>query len=274
MAVSPQDVKKLREATGAGMLDCKKALVATDGDFKTAEKHLKEQGLANAGNRSDRATNEGGVFTRVTANKAVLVQVTCETDFVAKNDNFKKAGEAVLDAILENDFTEPNEQLAELLKEYIALLKENMTVKTIKVMDIADGELVVDYVHSGIVAVLTKVKTSDVSNPMVKAFAFDCALHAAAFQPMFFNSNQVDPAYLKEQEEIFVTQTANLGKPEKIVAGIVKGKINKHLSQICFVDQKFVKNDKISVAAAAKEIAKETGLTVELVDCAYTVVGK
>ncbi|OQY39374.1 MAG: translation elongation factor Ts [Spirochaetaceae bacterium 4572_7] len=274
MAVSPQDVKKLREATGAGMLDCKNALVATDGDFKAAEKHLKEQGLANAGNRSDRATNEGGVFTRVSGNKAVLVQITCETDFVAKNDNFKKAGETVLDAIFENGYTEPNTELAELLKEYIALLKENMTVKTVKVMNIAEGELVVDYVHSGIVAVLTKVKTSDVSNEAVKAFAFDCALHVAAFQPPFFNRAAVDASYLKEQEDIFATQTANLGKPEKIVAGIVKGKINKHLSQICFVDQKFVKNDKISVSDAAKEVAKETGLTVELVDYALTVVGK
>lgn len=274
MAVSPQDVKKLREATGAGMLDCKKALIACDGDFKAAEKHLKEQGLANAGNRSDRATNEGGVFTRVTADKAVLVQITCETDFVAKTDHFKEAGNKVIDAILENGFTEPNETLAEILKEYIALLKENMVVKTVKVMDINDGEVVVDYVHSGVVAVLTKVATDDVNNDAVKTFAFDCALHAAAFQPMFFDASQVDPTYLKEQEEIFTTQTQNLGKPEKIVAGIVKGKINKHLAQICFVDQKFVKNDKISVAAAAKEVAKEAGIKVELVDFALTVVGK
>ncbi len=274
MAVSPQDVKKLREATGAGMLDCKKALIAVDGDFKAAEKHLKEQGLANAGNRSDRATNEGGVFTRVTADKAVVIQITCETDFVAKTDNFKEAGAKVIDSILENGYTEPNEQLAELLKEYIALLKENMVLKVVTVMDIASDEVVVDYVHSGIVAVLTKVKTSDTSNEAVKAYAFDCALHAAAFQPLYFNRSQVDPVYLAEQEDIFTTQTANLGKPENIVAGIVKGKVNKHLAGICFVDQKFVKNDKISVAAAAKELAKETGLTVELVDFALTVVGK
>ena len=274
MAVSPQDVKKLRESTGAGMLDCKKALVATDGDFKAAEKHLKEQGLANAGNRSDRATNEGGVFARVTADKAVLVQITCETDFVAKTDKFKEAGEKILDSIIENGFTEPTDALAEILKEYIALLKENMTVKTVKVMNIAEGELVVDYIHSGIVAVLTKVKTSDITNDAVKAYGFDCALHAAAFQPMFFDRTKVDPVYLTEQEEIFTTQAANLGKPEKIVAGIVKGKVNKHLAGICFVDQKFVKNDKISVADAGKEVAKETGLTVQLVDYALTVVGK
>ncbi len=274
MAVSPQDVKKLREATGAGMLDCKNALVATDGDFKAAEKHLKEQGLANAGNRSDRATNEGGVFTRVTDDKAVLVQITCETDFVAKNDNFKKAGETVIDEIIAKGYTEPNEQLAELLKEYIALLKENMTVKTVIVMDKASDEVIIDYVHSGVVAVLTKIKTSDVNNAAVKAYGFDCALHAAAFQPQFLTRKDVDATYLKEQEEIFTTQTANLGKPENIVAGIVKGKVNKHLAQICFVDQKFVKNDKISVADAAKEIAKEAGITVELVDYALTVVGK
>ncbi|MBN2618671.1 MAG: translation elongation factor Ts [Spirochaetales bacterium] len=274
MAVSPQDVKKLREATGAGMLDCKKALMATDGDFKAAEKHLKEQGLANAANRSDRATNEGGVFTRVTDKKAVLIQITCETDFVAKNEKFKEAGETVLNSILENGFTEPNVELQELLKPFIAILKENMVLKTVKVLDINEGELVVDYVHSGLVAVLTKVKTNDPTNETIKAFAFDCALHAAAFQPMFFNSSQVDPEYLKEQEEIFTAQTSNLGKPENIVAGIVKGKVSKHLAQICFVDQKFVKNDKISVAEAAKEVAKETGKTVELIDYAFTAVGK
>lgn len=274
MAVSPQDVKKLREATGAGMLDCKNALVATNGDFKAAEKHLKEQGLANAGNRSDRATNEGAVFTRVTETKAVAVQITCETDFVAKTDQFKEAGEKIIDAILANNFTEPNETLNELLKEYIALLKENMTVKSLTVMDIAADELVVDYVHSGIVAVLTKVKTSDKSNEAVKAFAFDCALHAAAYQPLYLNSAAVDPAYLKEQEEIFTAQTAALGKPANIVAGIVKGKVDKHLAQICFVDQKFVKNDKLSVAEAAKEVAKEAGVSAELVDYSVIVVGK
>ncbi len=274
MAVSPQDVKKLRDATGAGMLDCKKALLAVDGDFKAAEKHLKEQGLANAGNRSDRATNEGGVFSRVTEDRGIIVQITCETDFVAKNDNFKKAGETVLDAIVANNFTEPNEELAELLKEYIALLKENMVVKSVVVMEKAADEVIVDYVHSGVVAVLTKIKTDDVTNPAVKAFGFDCALHAAAFQPQFFNRKAVDADYLNDQEDIFKTQTANLGKPENIVAGIVKGKVNKHLAQICFVDQKFVKNDKISVSDAAKEAGKEAGVSIELIDYAATVVGK
>jgi len=274
MAVSPQDVKKLREATGAGMLDCKKALMATDGDFKAAEKYLKEQGLANAANRSDRATNEGGVFSRVTDKKAVLIQITCETDFVAKNDNFKKAGEMIIDTVIEKGYTEPNEELNNMLKEYIALLKENMIVKAVKVMDIADDEVVVDYVHSGLVAVLTKVKTDNKASEAVKAFAFDCALHVAAFQPQFFNSDAVDADYLKEQEEIFTAQTENLGKPANIVAGIVKGKVQKHLAQICLVDQKFVKDDKISVSEAAKQAAKEAGCKIELVDYALTVVGK
>jgi len=274
MAVSPQDVKKLREATGAGMLDCKNALVACDGDFKAAEKHLKEQGLANAANRSDRATNEGGVFTRVTKDKAVILQITCETDFVAKNEIFKKAGEEVIDTVIAKGFTEPNDDLAELLKGYIAILKENMTIKTLSVFDIKSDEVVVDYVHSGIVAVLVKVKTSDIANESVKTFAFDCALHAAAYQPMYLNSNSVDADYLKEQEEIFTAQSANLGKPANIVAGIVKGKVNKHLAQICFVDQKFVKDDKLTVSEAAAKVAKEAGISVELVDYKITVVGK
>ena len=278
MAVTPAEVKKLRDKTGAGMLDCKKALIKADGNFAGAEKILKEQGLASAGKRSGRATNQGGIFTKIGTSTAALVELTCETDFVAKNDHFKESGAKIVAAVLENGWTEVNAQVEEMVKDAIAILKENMSVKRIGFVSIADDEMVMDYLHDGgKIGVMIKIKSSDASlkdKDEVKALAFDLALHAAAFGPAYLNREAVDAAYLKEQEEIFTTQAMNLGKPEKVVAGIVKGKLNKHLSRICFIDQPFVKDDKKSVTQVLAETGKALNTTLTLSEYVYFRVGE
>ena len=278
MAVSPADVKKLRDKTLAGMLDCKKALIEADGDFAAAEKILKEKGLASADKRSGRSTEAGAVFTGVGSTTASAIELSCETDFVAKNRVFAENGKKIAAFVAENRVSEVNSDVELLVKEAISVLKENMGVKRIKSMPIAEGDAVVDYLHNnGQIGVMVKLSCDSAETAAkdeVKALGLDLALHAAAFNPSYLNRDAVDPSYIKEQEEIFMAQAANMDKPEKVIAGIVKGKLNKHLGQICFVDQAFVKNDKLSVSQAVAEVAKAVGGKIELNDYIYMSVGE
>lgn len=279
MAVTPQDVKKLRDKTGAGMLDCKNALVKSDGDFAAAEKILKEQGLASADKRIGRATNNGSVFTCIEDGKAAMAELTCETDFVAKNEVFRTAGEKIAKAVAASGSSEKTEELELMVKEAISVLKENMLLGKVVFWNIADNELVVNYSHNdgqiGVLIKLTCDSAATAAKDEVKALAFDLALHAAAFNPTYMNRDGVDASYLKDQEDIFTTQANNLGdKPEKVIKGIVQGKLNKHLAQICFVDQGFVKEDKKPVKQVLVETAKAAGGTIELTDYAYIAVGQ
>lgn len=279
MAVTPQEVKKLRDKTGAGMLDCKNALVKSNGDFAAAEKILKEQGLASADKRVGRATNNGSVFTCIEGGKAAMAELTCETDFVAKNEVFRTAGEKIAKAVAVSGSSEKTDELELMVKEAISVLKENMLLGKVVCWDVADNELVVNYSHNegqiGVLIKLTCDSAATAAKEEIKALAFDLALHVAAFNPTYLNRDGVDPAYLKDQEDIFTTQANNMGdKPEKVIIGIVQGKLKKHLGQICFVDQGFVKEDKKSVAQVLTETAKAAGGTIELTDYAYIAVGQ
>lgn len=279
MAVTPQEVKKLRDKTGAGMLDCKNALVKAEGDFAAAEKILKEQGLASAEKRVGRATNNGSVFVFIGDGKAAMAELTCETDFVAKTDIFRNTGEKIVAALAAQGTSEKTENLETMVKESIAILKENMLLGKLICWNVAENDLVVNYAHNGgVIGTMIKLTCGDAATAgkdEVKTLAFDLALHAAAFNPLYLNRDAVAPAYLKEQEEIFTTQANNLGdKPEKVIQGIVKGKLNKHLSQICFVDQGFVKEDKKPVKQIISETAKAVGGSIELTDYAYIAVGQ
>lgn len=277
MEIKAADVKKLREKTGAGMLDCKKALTEANGDFAGAEKKLKELGLAAAAKRSGRATNEGRVFTATSDNLAVAVELACETDFVARNQDFIALGKDIADTIIEKGLTEKTEELDTKIQEAISKIKENMGLKRFKTLPVADNETVCEYIHGeGSIGVLVKLKADDpaiLDKDVVKEFAFDCALHVAAFNPLYLDRDRVDEAYKQDQESIFRTQAESLGKPEKVLEGIIKGKMNKHFSEICFLDQGFVKEEKKSVSAKLKEVAKEAGGSLEITDYVYYKVG-
>lgn len=278
MDIKATDVKRLREITGAGMMDCKKALTEAGGDFKKAERLLKEMGLAAAAKRSGRATNEGRVFTKLIGNRAGVLEIACETDFVAINQDFIATGEGILSEIVEKELTELTEDLKERVAGLVSKLKENMEIRRFATVSAGANALLVDYVHGeGRIGVIIKIEADApdaLNNEKVKAFAFDCALHAAAFNPQYLSSEKVDPEYLKEQEEIFAKQAEGLGKPEKVLAGIVKGKLNKHLSEICFLDQKFVKDDKQSVRKVMETLGKEVGSKLALSEYLYYRVGE
>lgn len=278
MDIKAADVKKLREKTGAGMMDCKKALTEADGDFAKAERILKEMGLAAAEKRSGRATNEGRVFTKVEGKRAGILELSCETDFVARNKDFISLGRTMLDKMLSEGLTGESEEIQSMLQEAIGTIKENMGFRRFATMEADDTELVVDYVHGegGGIGVLVKVKVDSpelLEKDEVRQFAFDIALHVAAFNPPYLAPETVPEQYKADQEAIFKKQAEGMGKPEKVIDGIVKGKMKKHLSEITLEEQPFVKDDKRSVKQVAKELGTETGGLVSVADFVYFRVG-
>ena len=277
MEIKASDVKALREKTGAGMMDCKKALQQAEGDFAKAEKVLKELGLAAAAKREGRATNEGRVFTCISGNRAAIVEISCETDFVARNDEFVKLGQSIAAEMAETG--NGIESFANRVQDAVTTIKENMSVRRGEVLAAGNGEFFRDYMHgeSGRIGVVVKVKTDPtelVNQDAVKEFAFDVALHVAAFRPGFLSAESVDSAYLAEQEEIFLAQAKKLDKPENVLQGIVKGKMKKHLSEICLLEQGFVKDEKKTVAQAAAEVGKSAGGEVAVSGYVYYMVGQ
>lgn len=277
MAITAETVKKLRDLTGAGMMDCKNALVKADGDFAAAERILKEMGLAAVAKRQDRATDNGRVFVKVTEKRAVLVELSCETDFVAGNEQFVELGEKIAAIALEKGYGEVNDELSAMVNDLITIIKENMALKSVCLYELGENEYASSYVHgNGSLATLVvfKADRSDLfANDLVKEFTHDCALHVAAYTPSFLSIPSVDTAYIKEQEAIFTVQAAKLDKPEKVQAGIVKGKLAKHLSEVCFLEQPFVKDDSMTVAKKMAEVAKAAGGSLAIREFAFLRAG-
>ena len=277
MEIKASDVKALREATGAGLMDCKKALTEANGDAKEAEKILKEKGLAAVAKRAERATSEGRVFVRTQDKKIVLIEVTCETDFVANNADFIAAGEKLLDITFANGYTQVEQAHKDVLLELATKTRENMTVAKVNVINVPDNAVAETYVHSNFKtasAVVVKGSTADV----VKQFAHDCCLHLAAFTPAYIYQKDVPQSYIDEQTEIFKGQMDQdekmASKPQNIKDNILKSKVAKHVAEICFVDQMFVKDDKVTVAKKLEETAKAAGATLEFGEIVLDVLGK
>jgi elongation factor Ts len=268
MEIKAATVKKLRDATSAGMMDCKKALVAAEGDFAKAEKNLKEMGLAAVAKRADRATENGRIFTRITSDKAILIELTCETDFVANNADFAKLGESMLDEVLSNGYTGVTPELESMVTDLIAVIKENMTVKNVLVFNLTDKDYATTYIHGagekGVLVEFKADKAEAFDNDEVKEFCHDCALHVAAFTPQYLEVAQIPQADLDELTDIFTKQALGMGKPEKIIPGIVKGMVGKNHAQTCLLKQPFVKDDKLSVEAKMNQVAKAAGCKLEI----------
>ena len=277
MAITAADVKALREKTGAGMMECKKALEESNGDMAAAEKALNVKGLAAMAKRSERATSEGRLFIRQDGNKVAVIELTCETDFVAKNADFIKVGEQMLDVTLAKGYTKVEAEHESILEPLKVSIRENMKIAKVEVIDVPATASAAFYVHSdfktGAVVVIDG-STSDA----VKAFAKDCCLHIAAFTPAYTSKKDVPESYVAEQKEIFKAQMDQdekmAGKPDNVKEGILQGKINKHLAEICFEDQMFVKDDKKTVLAKLAEVGKEAGATLKFVTSKLFILGK
>lgn len=277
MAITAADVKALREKTGAGMMECKKALTECNGDIAEAEKSLKEKGLAAMAKRSERATSEGRLFIRQDGNKIAVIELTCETDFVAKNADFIAVGEKMLDVTLAKGYTKVEAEHEEILEPLKVSIRENMKIAKVEVFDVPATASAAYYVHSDFktgAVVIVDGSTAD----SVKTFAKDCCLHIAAFTPSYTSKKDVPQSYIDEQKEIFKAQMDQdekmAGKPENVKEGILQGKINKHLAEICFEDQMFVKDDKKTVTAKLAETGKEVGATLSFAVAKLFVLGK
>ncbi len=277
MAITAQQVKDLREQTGAGMMDCKKALTETNGDFEAATKLLKEKGLAAVAKRAERVTSEGRIFIRQNGNKIAIVELVCETDFVANNEEFIKSGEKILDEVFAKGYTQVEDSLKNILTDFATKTRENMSVSKVQVINVPDGAAAGIYVHSNFKqAAVTIVKGS--ADDKVKEFARDCCMHLVAFTPAYIKQSDVPASYIDEQKEIFKVQMANdekmAGKPDAAKEKILEGKIKKHLSEVCFVDQMFVKDDKKTVEAKLAEVGNSVGAKLEFGEIALLQLGK
>lgn len=277
MAFTASDIKNLREMTGAGMMECKKALTECGGNIDEAAKYLKEKGLAAAAKRADRATAEGRLFMRQDNNKIYVLEMTCETDFVANNADFIALGEKMLDVTISKGYTKVEDEHNKMLEDLKVSIRENMNVAKVEVIDVPADASGAFYIHSdkktGAVVVI-----SGSNAEAVRTFAYDCCLHIAAFTPSYISKKDVPQSYVDEQKEIFKAQMDQdekmASKPDNVKEGILNGKVSKHLAEICFENQMFVKDDKKTVTAKLAEVGKEAGASLSFATAKLYVLGK
>jgi elongation factor Ts len=226
--------------------------------------------------KSDRVTNSGKIFSRILPDRGILLELTSETDFVARNSLFQELGHKLLDKVAAQNLTAPTDELHLMVKETIGTIKENMQLRKIAALPVSPADAIVEYIHDDRIGVMLRFTLADPKvkdNPRVKEVMFDCALHAAAFAPLFLSRDKVSAAFLKEQEEIFAKQAENLGKPANVLQGIIKGKMSKLVSEICFLEQPFVKDDKRKVSKVLDDLSKEVGTKIDLVEYVYMKLG-
>ncbi|WP_416915987.1 MAG: translation elongation factor Ts [Roseicyclus sp.] len=257
MAITAAMVKELREATGAGMMDAKKALTETDGDFEAAVDWLRTKGLAKAAKKSGRTAAEGLVAVAVTGGTGVAVEVNSETDFVAKNAEFQgmvagiaKAalGASDVEALLAADMG--GKSIADTLTDKIATIGENMGVRR---MARIEGETVVSYIHNAAAEGMGKIGVLVAMTGGDEAFAKQVAMHVAAVNPAALDEGDVDPALVEKERQIQIDIARESGKPEAVIEKMIEGRMKKFLADITLVNQAFVINPDLTVGAAAKE---------------------
>lgn len=281
MAITAGMVKELREKTGAGMMDCKKALNATDGNMEAAVEHLREQGLAKAEKKAGRVAAEGLVATKLSddGKKAAIVEVNSETDFVAKNEQFQTyvaevadqaltTSAADIDAFLaEESKAEAGKTVKEVLDGKIAIIGENLNIRRFAQMESADG-FVASYIHAGgKIGVLVEVET-DVVNDAVKEMGKNVAMQVAAIMPKYTSRDEVSKDYIDHETEILKAQAKNENpdKPENIIEKMIIGRLNKELKEVCLLDQVYVKAEdgKQSVGKYVEEVAKANSAKIAI----------
>ncbi len=263
MAITAAMVKDLRERTGAGMMECKKALVETDGDIEAAIEHMRKTGLAKADKKAGRTAAEGVIIIQISddAKKAVMVEVNCETDFVAKGDDFKNFGNEVAAIVMEKnpadidalnaEMMAAGESVADTLKRMIAKIGENMNVRRFKTIETADGVLA-SYLHGGRIGVVVELSGGDAD------LARDIAMHIAASRPQAISEADVPAEIIEKEKEIFTAQAQESGKPPEIIEKMIGGRIKKFLKEITLVGQPFVKDPDQSV----EQLLKGAGASV------------
>jgi|SRR5690554_6877052 len=278
MAISAQDVKKLRETTGAGMMDCKKALAETEGDFDRAVELLQIKGLGKAEKKADRIAAEGLVAAAISADEksGAVVEVNSETDFVARNEDFIAFVNQLAGHTLDCNAQNAEELLASkidgesvdaLRQKRIATIGENITVRRLARIDIEGDGLVGEYTHNGNIGVLVALKANkDVAgNEAVATLARDIAMHVAAMNPMYASADEIEPSVIEDQTRIETEKAIESGRPANIAEKMVTGRIAKWKQEICLTSQAFVKNGDLTIQQEIDRVANETGVELSLI---------
>ncbi len=264
MAITAQMVKELREKTGAGMMDCKKALTEVDGNMEAAIDFLREKGLSSAAKKADRIAAEGTTYIHVVGNEAVILEVNAETDFVAKNEGFQTLVKELADHLLTTKPATVEEAVeskmsngltvADHISNAVAKIGEKLTLRRYEIRTKTDNDSFGPYLHmGGKIAVLTVIEGSTDADS-----AKDVAMHIAALNPKYVSRDQVSEEEVEHERKILTEQALNEGKPENIVAKMVEGRIGKYFEEICVLDQAFVKNSDQKVG----DFVKSTGGTL------------
>jgi elongation factor Ts len=295
-AISASMVKELREKTGAGMMDCKKALQSSEGDLDAAIKFLREKGLAAASKKAGRIAAEGLVGICVAEGEAAMIEVNCETDFVAKNSDFqnfvvdmahhvveanpgkvKTEDSGAGEALYEQAFTkDQSKKVVDVLNDKISTIGENIALRRFE--RFTKGNTYGSYLHGGgTIGVLTQLNTSDPekgTSETLKILARDLAMHIASENPLAIDRNGVDPALIESEREIFRKQALDQGKPEKIVDKIVDGRINKFLQESCLIEQGFIKDPDTTIKKLLAKLGAELGTDITVTQFTRYKVGE
>ena len=290
MAFTAKDVAKLREQTGAGMMDCKKALTATDGDMEKAAEYLREQGVNIAAKKASRIASEGIVAAYISTDGKVgaLAEVNCESDFVAKSDTFVELGTAVARQVAETDpadletllssvsVSDKKSTVTDLVNNATAKIGEKLSVRRFVRFATKSGKEEF-YLHmGGKIGVLLEVETEkDINgNADFTAMCHDIAMHIAASSPKFVCPEEVPAEETEHEKEILKVQAMNEGKPAAVAEKIIAGRIKKFYKEICLVEQEFVKNPDVTVGQLVSDFAKKVGSSVKITRFASFVMGE
>ncbi|WJY28710.1 MULTISPECIES: translation elongation factor Ts [Sporosarcina] len=265
MAITAQMVKELREKTGAGMMDCKKALTEVNGDMEAAIDFLREKGLSSAAKKADRIAAEGTTSIEVRGNEAVILEVNAETDFVAKNEAFQTLVKELSDHLLATkpetveeataSKMENGQVVADYISNAVAKIGEKITLRRFEIRTKTDNDAFGAYLHmGGRISVLTLLEGSTDEEA-----AKDVAMHIAAMNPKYISHDQISEEEVEHERKVLTEQALNEGKPENIVAKMVEGRLRKYFEEICVLDQPFVKNSDQKVG----EFIASTGGTLK-----------
>ena len=261
MAITASMVKELRETTGAGMMDAKKALTETDGDFEAAIDWLRTKGLAKAAKKSSRVAAEGLVAVATSDGKGVAVEVNSETDFVAKNSDFQEMVKAIATAALDVSNTDElasalidGKTVADTLTDNIAKIGENMTLRR---MQTIEAERVVTYVHNSATQDMGQIGVLVAINGDNTEFARQVAMHVAAANPQALSAAELDQSIVEREKNILTEQARESGKPEQVIEKMIQGRMKKFLAEVTLLGQDFVINPDLTVEAAAQEAGVE-----------------
>ena len=271
-----KDVMKLREQTGVGMMDCKKALVETDGNFDEAVKYLREKGMASAAKKASRVAAEGLVKCLVAEDKktAVAVEINCETDFVARSDHFIALIDNVanhiltsdaqtVEALMEETYVGDNSKtLNVLFAEATATIGEKISLRRFTKYVLSEDGIIASYIHmGGKIGVLVELKSAG-NVDVLQELAFNLSMQVAASKPQVVAITDVDPAQVQSEREILTVQARNEGKPEAVITKMVEGRIHKYFKEVCLLEQEYVRDGSFSIKQVVAQAAKDAGAEI------------